>query len=85
MAEPHPPPGGLFDPVHQAEQILTRHHHDRRHTHWTWYCRLCGAEGETTSRATRDADALTHAQTRHGHLPRLGWLETGTLAHIWRY
>ena len=53
---------------------------------WRWYCRICGAEGDTPDRDTRDAAARAHVEGEHwrdGDV--LGWDEAGRLAHAWRY
>ena len=54
---------------------------------WRWYCRICGAEGEESTRESRDRVALEHVneecETRR--CSQFGVAEAGTLLHVWRY
>jgi hypothetical protein len=73
----------LSDPIRQAEAIL---HEKNRTDPWSWYCRICGATGEHTTRPGRDAQAMDHVVTMHWHSDDTwGQAEAGHLLHIWCY
>ena len=53
---------------------------------WRWYCRLCGASGESDGRAERDQAALAHLNSTpcgDHRFPGRAW--AGRLLHVWSY
>lgn len=54
---------------------------------WRWYCRLCGAEGESEDRVDARGQAYAHTGPgeRCGRGKYRGESEAGRLLHVWTY